>query len=458
MSDLVSLKSPGIVPEPRFKVYTHRQINQISPFRQLPDALQFETRVVANILPFRVNQNVIDELIDLHNPLDDPMFILTFPQRDMVPPSAFEQMATLLNQQGNHADIEQLAKQIRKGLNPHPSGQMELNIPEMENHKLAGMQHKYRQTLLFFPSQGQVCHSYCTFCFRWAQFVGDKSLRFSSSEVETLHNYLRLHKELTDLLISGGDPMVMKTHHLAHYLECLTKPELEHIQTLRIGTKALTYWPQRFVTDADADELLRLFEKLVRAGKHVAIMAHCNHWRELEPYMTQRAIQRIRNTGAEIRAQGPLLANINNNHEVWAKMWQQQVKLGIIPYYMFVERDTGAQRYFEVPLAKAWQIYKQAIQEVSGLARTARGPSMSAGPGKVEIQGVTEINGEKVFVLRFIQGRNEDWVQRPFFAKYNPDATWFTDLQPAFAEEKFFFEDEYLQMLAAKNALNLIPN
>ena len=139
-------------------------------------------------------------------------------------------------------------------------------------------------------------------------------------------------------------------------------------------------------------------------------------------------------------------------------MWQQQVKLGIIPYYMFVERDTGAQRYFEVPLAKAWQIYKQAIQEVSGLARTARGPSMSAGPSKVEIQGVTEINGEKVFVLRFIQGRNEDWVQRPFFAKYNPDATWFTDLQPAFAEEKFFFEDEYLQMLAAKNALNLIPN
>lgn len=68
---------------------------------------------------------------------------------------------------------------------------------------------------------------------------------------------------------------------------------------------------------------------------------------------------------------------------------------------------------------------------------------MSAAPGKVEIQGVCEIAGEKVFALRFIQGRNSDWVQRPFFAKYDPDATWLNDLKPAFSESKFFYEDEY---------------
>jgi len=86
------------------------------------------------------------------------------------------------------------------------------------------------------------------------------------------------------------------------------------------------------------------------------------------------------------------------------------------------------------------------MKQVSGLARTARGPSMSAGPGKVEIQGITEIHGEKVFVLRFLQGRNPDWVQRPFFAKYSETATWLHELEPAFGEEKFFFEDEYEQM------------
>ena len=112
-------------------------------------------------------------------------------------------------------------------------------------------------------------------------------------------------------------------------------------------------------------------------------------------------------------------------------------------HYMFVDRDTGARHYFEVPLARAWEIYQQAMQQVSGLARTARGPSRSASPGKVEIQGVTEIAGEKVFVLRFIQGRNPDWVQRPFFAKFDPQATWLDQLVPAFGEEKWFWQDEY---------------
>jgi hypothetical protein len=113
---------------------------------------------------------------------------------------------------------------------------------------------------------------------------------------------------------------------------------------------------------------------------------------------------------------------------------------------MFVERDTGARRYFEVPLAKAWEIYRQAMQRVSGLGRTARGPSMSAGPGKVEIQGVTEVGGERVFVLRFIQARNPDWVQRPFFAQFDERATWLDQLKPAFGESHFFYEAEYQAM------------
>ncbi len=66
---------------------------------------------------------------------------------------------------------------------------------------------------------------------------------------------------------------------------------------------------------------------------------------------------------------------------------------------------------------------------------------MSAAPGKAEIQGVTEVAGERVFVLRFIQARNPDWVQRPFFAKYDAEATWLDQLRPAFGKDKFFFED-----------------
>ena len=449
---------PELVPSSKFKVYTEKHLDQITQLDALPGRLRHEVRVVARILPFRVNQYVLDQLVDWENAETDPIFLLTFPQKDMLEPEAFDRMARLMRTGADPKSIHALAAQIRRQLNPHPAGQMELNIPVLDDEQLTGMQHKYHETVLFFPSQGQVCHSYCTFCFRWAQFVGDKSLRFSSGEVDSLYGYLKRHKEVSDLLITGGDPMVMKTRHLKYYLEPLLDRSVQHVQTLRIGSKSLTYWPHRFVTDEDADDLLRLLERLVRAGKHVAFMAHFNHWKELESNMTRRAIRRIRDTGAEIRCQGPLLAKINDDPAIWSKMWSEQVRLGLIPYYMFVERDTGARRYFEVPLARALQVYQQAYQSVSGLARTVRGPSMSASPGKIQVQGVTEINNEKVFLLRFLQGRNESWTQQPFFARFDENATWLDDLKPAFGQKQFFYEAEYRKILSERLTDNRLPN
>lgn len=441
----------GLDEQRRFKVYTQRDLDKIEQLKMLPEETRFEMRVVSSVLPFRVNRYVVEELIDWARVPNDPIYQLTFPQKGMLTPAMYERMAKAWREDQGKAAIQELAGELRAELNPHPAGQMQMNIPlDAEGEMLNGIQHKYRETVLFFPSQGQTCHSYCTFCFRWAQFVGDKSLRMASTEAEKLHDYLATHREVSDLLITGGDPMVMKTKHLAAYLEPLLEPRFDHIQTIRIGTKALTFWPQRFVTDDDADQLIDLLSRLDRAGKHVAIMAHYNHWREMSTAIAHQAIRRLRDTGAEIRAQGPLLAHINDRAEDWAKMWQLQVKLGILPYYMFVERDTGARHYFEVPLARAWRIYRDAMQQVSGLARTARGPSMSAGPGKVEVQGVTEINGEKVFVLRFIQGRNPDWVQKPFFARFDETATWLNRLQPALGEKAFFFEEEYREMQASR--------
>lgn len=449
---IMPLSDEGFTENTRFQVYTDRQLDKIEPLQKLSEEQRFEMRVVASVLPFRVNQYVIDELINWDNVPNDPVFQLTFPQRGMLEPADYDLMAKALRDELPRAEITQLAREIQARLNPHPAGQQEMNVPMLDGEALDGMQHKYRETVLFFPSQGQICHSYCTFCFRWAQFIGDKELRFASNEADSLHRYLAQDKNITDLLITGGDPMVMKTRHVVNYLEPLLKPELEHMQTVRIGTKALTFWPQRFVTDDDAEELLDLFKRLVDGGKHIAIMAHFNHWHEMETPIVREAIRRIRATGAVIRAQAPLVQHINDDPDVWVRMWRTQVRLGIIPYYMFVERDTGAKRYFEVPLVRAFEIYREAIQQVSGLARTARGPSMSAGPGKVEIQSIIELNGEKVFVLRFIQGRNPDWVQQTFFAKYDENATWYDDLVPAFGEEKFFFTDEYNAMISDASA------
>lgn len=406
-----------------------------------------DIEIVGSVLPFKTNNYVIENLINWSNIPDDPMFKLTFPQRDMLKPEHYEKMKSVIKSGADKQAIKEAANEIRLQLNPHPAGQLEHNVPMIEGERLYGMQHKYRETVLFFPSQGQTCHAYCTFCFRWPQFVGMEDLKFASKEAEHLVKYVKDHKEVTDVLFTGGDPLIMKTKHLEAYIRPLLDANIEHLRNIRIGSKALAYWPYRFLTDDDAEDLLKLFEDVKKAGKHLAYMAHFNHPVELEGEVVEKAIQRILNTGAVIRTQSPILKHINDSPKLWADMWKKQVKLGCIPYYMFIARNTGAQHYFSIPLVDCWKIFREAYQSVSGICRTVRGPSMSCLPGKVQLLGVTEVRGEKAMVFRMIQGRNSDWAARPFFAEYDENAIWYTDLKPAFGEDKFYFTDELNDML-----------
>ena len=425
---------------PQYKAYTLANFREIPQLATLSEEQKFAIEVVGNVLPFRTNRYVVEELIDWEAAPHDPMFTLTFPRREMLQPQHFAEMAHLLAGEASSQEIHSAADRIREQLNPHPAGQMEHNVPTLHGEQLPGMQHKYRETMLFFPSQGQTCHAYCTFCFRWPQFVGNRELKFATRQAEMLVEYLRAHPEISDVLFTGGDPMIMNATSLATYIEPLLVADLPTLKTIRIGTKSLSYWPYRYLTDPDADEVLALFERVARSGRHLAIMAHFNHPRELQTEAVEQAAARIRATGAQIRTQSPVLRHINDSSSLWADMWRRQVQLGMIPYYMFVVRDTGAQHYFGLPLVRAWEIFRKAYSQVSGLSRTVRGPSMSAHPGKVQVLGVGSVHGQKVFCLRFIQGRNAEWVQRPFFAQYDPEAIWLDDLKPAFGEERFFFE------------------
>jgi len=361
----------------------------------------------------------------------------------MLAPNHFERIASALVRNENRRDLTMLANSIRMELNPHPADQMKHNVPQIDGQKLSGLQHKYAETVLFFPSQGQTCHAYCTFCFRWPQFTGIDELRFAMRQADLLVEYLRRHPQVTDVLFTGGDPMVMGTQQLAHYLDALLKADLPQVKNIRIGSKSLTFWPYRFLTDPDADSTLRLFERVNRSGKSLAFMAHFNHPRELSTPQAQEAIRRIRDTGTLIRSQAPLMRHINDSPDVWRDLWLEQSRQGIIPYYMFVARDTGAQQYFAVPLVRAWEIFRDAYSQVSGISKTVRGPSMSAGPGKVHVLGVQEIQGKPYLLLNFLQARRADWVGRPFLAEYDPKAIWLDELRPAFGQASFFYEEEY---------------
>jgi KamA family protein len=397
-------------------------------------------KAVSAVLPFRVNNYVVEELIDWSRVPEDPIFQLTFPQKEMLGRSDFRRMHSLVRGAAPCAELKAAAREIQRRLNPQPGGQKQLNVPRLDGRLLPGLQHKYRETVLFFPAPGQTCHAYCTYCFRWAQFVGDEDLRFAAREADTLVSYLRVHPEVTSVLVTGGDPAVMRTKVLRRFIEPLLDPALEHLESIRIGTKAPAYWPARFVSDSDADDLMRLFEEVCAAGKHLALMAHYSHPRELEPPVAQEAVRRIRGAGATVRCQAPLVRYVNDCADVWAELWRRQVRLGAVPYYMFVERDTGPKDYFEVPLARGLEIFTEAYRQVSGLCRTVRGPSMSATPGKVLVDGVTEFRGEDLFVLKFLQARDPFWVGRTFFARFDPKATWLDHLKPPLGQEGFFFE------------------
>lgn len=433
----------------RFRAFTAKHLDELTARARLTADQRLAVRAVATVLPFRTNSYVIDELIDWSAAPDDPIYRLVFPQEDMLPAEDVAALADLLRREAPKAEVEAYAHQVRMKLNPHPAGQMELNIPSFGSESMPGMQHKYPETVLFFPKQGQTCHAYCTYCFRWAQFVGEPDLKMAASDIDQLITYLGEHPEVTSILFTGGDPMIMGEPVLRRYIEPLL--EIEQLESIRIGTKALGYWPQRWVTDPDADDTLRLFSKVTEAGKNLAFMAHFTHPRELEPPMVAEASRRIRDTGAIIRTQAPLIRTINDDPDVWQNMWRTQQRMGMVPYYMFVERDTGPQDYFAVPLAEAHEIFRNAYKGVSGLCRTVRGPSMSATPGKVCVDGITEIAGEKVFVLHFIQCRDPEFVNKPFFAKYDPKAVWLDQLRPAFGADRFPFQQEAFQGATLEN-------
>ena len=306
-----TLIRPQDSDNPKYRAITLHNIAKLPQAERLTKDQRFAIDVVSRVLPFKTNNYVVDELINWDNVPNDPIFTLTFPQQDMLSGEHFEEMASLVSKEASRPEIEEAANRIRLTLNPHPAGQLEHNVPVLYEESIEGLQHKYEETVLLFPSNGQTCHAYCTFCFRWPQFVGIDDLKFATKQAEGLISYLRERPRVSDVLITGGDPMVMKTRRFKQYIEPILEEDPPNLRTIRIGTKALGYWPYRFTTDDDAEEMLDIFRRITASGRHLSIMAHFNHPMELSTPAVREATERIRETGAQIRTQSPIMRNIN---------------------------------------------------------------------------------------------------------------------------------------------------
>ena len=438
-------------PQPvadRYRPLTLHALRRSSYWRRLPPDVQEALVVVSLIVPFCVGEYVLRELIDWDRIPDDPIFRMTFPHADMLDSEDYAALAELRRRKTDPgADvIAREVARIREGLGLRPAGSTAGSVPTLDGRPIHSLRHAYRETVRVAPAPaaGRWCHLYRTGSWRRGPFAGLPEARFQSCDVDDMVAYLKARSEVTEVTFAGGDPMMMRAEVLRRYVEPLLHNDLEHVRTIRIDTESPARWPQRFLTDRDTAEVLSIFAEVVRRRRHLVVMGDFSHPRELEPVVAQRAVRRIRSTGAEIRMRAPLLRGVNDDPAAWEALWKTGARTGMIPNDMYIERDAGPNGFFDVKLARAHEIFRQAYSRIPAAARTARGPSMSARPGEIRLLGESTLGGHRCFVLDFLRAKDPEWVRRPFFARFDPDATWFDDLQPAFAGQDFFFDDGLL--------------
>ena len=276
-----------------------------------------------------------------------------------------------------------------------------------------GVQHKYVDTVLLLCNE--VCGAYCRYCFRKRLFM-DENDEATNDVTEGLR-YIAEHPEVTNVLLTGGDPLLMSTRRLVEIFEALRG--IPHVQIIRIGSKMPAFDPYRVLRDPD---LQAAFRKYSTRDQRIYLMAHFDHPRELTDLAIEGIDTCIRN-GVICVNQCPLIRGINDDPRVLAEMYAKLSYIGCPPYYLFQGRPTAGNEPYELPLVQGWSIFQQALTRGSGLARRAR-YCMSHETGKVEVLG---IDAEHVY-LRYHQAKFPGDLGRFFIRRRNDEAYWLDQL------------------------------
>jgi KamA family protein len=276
-----------------------------------------------------------------------------------------------------------------------------------------GCQHKYSDTALLLVNE--VCGAYCRYCFRKRLFMNDND--DASIDYSDGLNYIAEHEEITNVLLTGGDPMIMSTHRLEKIFSDVAA--VPHVRIIRIGTKMVAFNPFRVLDDPD---LLRLIREYSGSKTQVYVMNHFDHPRELTP-PAREALRLLLEAGAQIVNQCPIVRGVNDRPQTFATLFRELSFLGCPPYYVFQGRPTAGNEPYEVPIVEGLQIFTEANRRVSGLAKRARFV-MSHATGKIEISGADE----RFIYMRYHRSHwSEDYGQM-IIALRDDDAYWLDQL------------------------------
>lgn len=288
---------------------------------------------------------------------------------------------------------------------------------EESNYVAPGCQHKYAPTALLLVSR--VCGAYCRFCFRKRLFRNDVPETHISMDVSAGLKYIAAHPEITNVLLTGGDPLMLSPRRLDQILTRLRA--IPHVKIIRIGTKIPAFDPMRVY---ESRELLEVLRRHSRPDARLHFSLHFNHPRELTPEAL-RCIDALHSTGATLINQTPLLRRVNDDPEVLAQLLERLTWWGITPYYIFQNRPVAGNADFVVPLRQGYEVVEKAKARVSGYAKRVR-YVMSHATGKIEILAV---QGDRIY-LKYHQARNPEDAGRFMICRLTDQAAWFDDLEP----------------------------
>lgn len=412
---------------------------------------QLERELFVEVYRFKATSHALNA-INWHGYETDSIYHLIFPQPGMMRPEIVAKYAATPEGPAR----TQIADEYKELTNPHDGHQL-LNKPWIDRgdggiEVLEGSQHKYPQCQLVFDKTTQTCFAFCTYCFRHAQVRRDDDM-FIQDDIGQVHEYLRLHPEVTDLLITGGDAGYLPYERLKQYvMPIIEDPKLLHIRTVRIASRVLTYEPELLLT-GKYEKMLELFDLMHANGVQVSWMAHFSTPRELLNPSTIAAIRRLQAHGVVVRSQSPIMnhislfqddagkTDIERSAKNWIDLANILATLLVRFHSMYCARPTGEHHYFAAPLADIEKISNLVFRSLGSLSRPSRYITMTTSAGKVSLLGEANVGGRKALALKFNEARNMQWMDKVFLAVYDERETRVDKLVPLDGGDFFFAEE-----------------
>lgn len=281
---------------------------------------------------------------------------------------------------------------------------------EADNTVQTGLQHKYTQTALVLSTN--CCAMYCRHCFR-KRLVGIDDAE-TAKNFDNMMQYISDHKELTNVLVSGGDSLMMSNKMILRYLETLSA--MEHLDLIRFGTRVPVVFPDRVLLDPELQGIFQTYAD----RKQLYIVTQFNHPRELTT-KAKEVIRLFLKMGIIVKNQTVLLKGVNDDSRVLGQLLRDLTAAGVIPYYIFQCRPVrGVKNQFQVSLERGARIVDKAKNMQNGQGKCIR-YCMSTPRGKIEILGQLP-DGNMLF--KFNQAKNPADASKIMILKLEPGQCW----------------------------------